>query len=402
MNRKISVSMAVTIAIIAMTVTFSVTMVLAMRLFDDTVSSVNEKESQYTKLSELDRYVRDNEFYAVNNDTLNDMLASGYVLGTGDKYARYYTAKGYADLLAMQSGKTMGIGVMAVNDPPSGYARITQVYADTPASELGMVKNGYITRINDVDVKTYTTNDAIAAALRGEAGTTVSVTYLSPDMTESVFEITRRSYVAATVWDQTIDETIGYVNLNDINESTPADFSYSVNRQLSAGATALVVDLRGVNSTDITSAISCVDVLVGKGDVAFAKDKDGNTELLGSSDENAVSVPVVFVVNEGTGDAAELLASATKTMGTGRIVGTRTMGKAAVMGTPQRMSDGSAVTITVAQIVDANGETFEGTGVNIDNEVALNSDEFATVGATTAECDSQVRKALEVALNGTK
>ena len=84
--------MAVTIAIIAMTVTFSVTMVLAMRLFDDTVSSVNEKESQYTKLSELDRYVRDNEFYAVNNDTLNDMLASGYVLGTGDKYARYYTA----------------------------------------------------------------------------------------------------------------------------------------------------------------------------------------------------------------------------------------------------------------------------------------------------------------------
>ena len=82
MNRKISVNMAVTIAIIAMTVTFSVTMVLAMRLFDNTVSSVNEKESQYTKLSELDRYVRDNEFYAVNNDTLNDMLASGYVLGT--------------------------------------------------------------------------------------------------------------------------------------------------------------------------------------------------------------------------------------------------------------------------------------------------------------------------------
>ena len=74
--------------------------------------------------------MRDNEFYAVNNDTLNDMLASGYVLGTGDKYARYYTAKGYADLLAMQSGKTMGIGVIAVNDPSSGYARITQVYAE--------------------------------------------------------------------------------------------------------------------------------------------------------------------------------------------------------------------------------------------------------------------------------
>ena len=402
MNRKITVSMAITIAIIAMTVTFSVTMIMAMRLFDDTVSSVNEKESQYTKLSELDRYVRDNEYYAINNDNINDMMASGYMLGTGDKYARYYTAKGYSDLLAAQSGKTMGIGVTAVNDASSGYARITQVYTDTPASELGMVRGGYITRINDVDVKTYTTDDAIMNALRGEAGTVVTVTYLSPDMTESVFDVTRRSYVATTVTDQMIDETVGYINLNDLNSTTPADFSYSVNRLLNNGATALIVDLRGVNSTDIDSAISCIDVLVGEGDVAYAKYKDGTTELLGTSDANAVDVPVVCVVNEATGDAAELFASAVRSMGTGRTVGTKTLGKAAVMGEPQRMSDGSAVSITVAQIVDANGDTFEGTGVTLDSEVSLNNDEYAAVGATTAECDTQVRKALEAAMNNTK
>ncbi len=43
MNRKISFGMAVTIVILAMTVTFSITMLLAMRLFDSTVSSVKEK-----------------------------------------------------------------------------------------------------------------------------------------------------------------------------------------------------------------------------------------------------------------------------------------------------------------------------------------------------------------------
>ena len=47
MNRKISVGMAVTIVILAMTVTFSITMLIAMRLFDSTVSSVKEKESLY-------------------------------------------------------------------------------------------------------------------------------------------------------------------------------------------------------------------------------------------------------------------------------------------------------------------------------------------------------------------
>ena len=34
MNRKISVGMTVTIVILAMTVTFSITMLMAMRLFD--------------------------------------------------------------------------------------------------------------------------------------------------------------------------------------------------------------------------------------------------------------------------------------------------------------------------------------------------------------------------------
>ena len=50
MNRKISLGMAVTIVILAMTVTFSITMLLAMRLFDSTVSSVKEKESMYTAM----------------------------------------------------------------------------------------------------------------------------------------------------------------------------------------------------------------------------------------------------------------------------------------------------------------------------------------------------------------
>ena len=48
MNRKISLGMAVTIVILAMTVTFSITMLIAMRLFDSTVNSVKEKESMYT------------------------------------------------------------------------------------------------------------------------------------------------------------------------------------------------------------------------------------------------------------------------------------------------------------------------------------------------------------------
>ena len=42
MNRKISVGMAVTIVILAMTVTFSITMLIAMRLFDLSLIHISE------------------------------------------------------------------------------------------------------------------------------------------------------------------------------------------------------------------------------------------------------------------------------------------------------------------------------------------------------------------------
>ena len=83
MNRKISIGMAVTIVILAMTVTFSITMLVAMRLFDSTVSSVKEKESMYNKIAEVDRYVRSNDYYTIDENTLYDRLTAGYLLGTG-------------------------------------------------------------------------------------------------------------------------------------------------------------------------------------------------------------------------------------------------------------------------------------------------------------------------------
>ena len=94
MNKKISVSVAITIAIIAMTVTFSVTMILAMQIFDNTVTSVNEKQSMYNKLSEIDKYVRANGYNEINDNTLYDYIAYGYMLGINDKNAKYYTEKG--------------------------------------------------------------------------------------------------------------------------------------------------------------------------------------------------------------------------------------------------------------------------------------------------------------------
>ena len=84
MSKKISLGGAATIAIIAMAVTFSLTMVVSMKMFNTTVSSVKNKERQYNKLSEIDRFVRAGEFFTIDEDdtvkpTVRDYECSPYV-----------------------------------------------------------------------------------------------------------------------------------------------------------------------------------------------------------------------------------------------------------------------------------------------------------------------------------
>jgi len=161
MNKKVSVSVMITTVLIAMTVTFSITMVMAMRMFDSTVASVKEKESMYNKIAELDKYVRANDYYPIDETILYDTMTAGYLLGTADRYARYYPAAAYAELLDIQNGKKIGIGVEIIKDAVTGYAQVVKVYPGSPAADLGMTVGCYITTIDEAEVKGIATADGI-------------------------------------------------------------------------------------------------------------------------------------------------------------------------------------------------------------------------------------------------
>ena len=87
MNKKITVNLAVAIAILAMTVTFVVTMILSTQIFNSTVSSVRQKQVMYNNIAEIDKAVRANYYGEINDITLYDMMGAGYMAGIGDANA---------------------------------------------------------------------------------------------------------------------------------------------------------------------------------------------------------------------------------------------------------------------------------------------------------------------------
>lgn len=395
MSKKVSLGVAATVTLIAMAVTFSMTMTVSMNMFNNTVSSVKNKERMYNKLSEVDRYVRANEYFDINDDTLNDTIASGYMLGISDRYARYYSAKAYSERVGLANGRLMGIGVAVVKDPSSGYARIIRVYDNTPATNVGLEVGGFITAIGDTSTRSMSDTAAMTSALLGEEGSTVNIKYLTPLREEQSFEIIHANYTTPSISTvRLMDNGVGYLRVDSFTSGTAVEFRNAVNSLTNQGATSLIFDLRDNSGENLNAALVATDYCVPSGLIAQSQDKGGNVTDLRMSDENEITLPMVCLVNGSTASGAELFANALHKMAGATIVGSTTAGKGVLLSDPQSLSDGSAVVITVGILLDNEGKNWNGTGLTPDVDASLTNDEQSSYYDFTVDNDPQITKAI--------
>ena len=398
MSKKISLGVAATIAIIAMAVTFSLTMVVSMKMFNTTVSSVKNKERQYNKLSEIDRFVRAGEYFTIDEDTLNDRLAAGYMNGINDKYAVYYTAKEYSEKQSVEKGTLTGIGVAVVNDTSSGYARIIRLYDNSPAAEAGMQVGGFITAINDESTRNITSTARLTSKLLGEEGTTTTITYLTPDRQEQQLNLVHSNYKTPSIYTrQMVADTCGYIRIDAFTSGTASEFKAAVDELLQQGANSLVFDLRDNTGENLNAALVAADYCVPSNEIAKQQDRDGNVTVLRMSDETEINVPIVCLVNGSTAGSAELFANALRKMAGATLVGTKTAGKGVVMSDAQSFSDGSAAYITVGLLLDNEDQTWNEEGLRPDIDAALSVDEQNAYYDYTLDTDPQISKAVNAA-----
>ena len=398
MNKKITVNLAVAIAIIAMTVTFSVTMLLSMRMFDSTSANVREKETMYNKIAEIDRTVRADYYGEINEETLRDLLAAGYMTGTGDRYAAYYSVSQYNDWREVQTGQVVGIGVDVAKDA-SGYARVIRVYPGSPAADIGLTTQTYITRIGENDVRSLSLSQ-INTQLRGESGTSVTITALDRNTAEEqTAELQRRQYDMPSL-EYTVPEgqTCGYVRIYTFNGNTEKELEAALEAMTGGEAPidSLVLDVRDNDGGSLAEAMDVIDMLCPVGTIA-SQEKGGEVTVLDTSDNQEVELPIVVLMNANTAAGAELLADSIRIFEKGSLVGTTTAGKGSIVCEPVAMTNGSAVAFTVGKLLDHNGQSFDGTGVAPDVEVPLTTEEERNYYNYTVDSDPQIAKAFETA-----
>ena len=156
-------------------------------------------------------------------------------------------------------------------------------------------------------------------------------------------------------------------------------------------------DLRDNTGENLNAALVTADYCVPSGLMAQSQDRNGDLTELRISDDTAVSVPMVCLVNGSTAGGAELFANALRKMGGALLVGTTTAGKGVVMSDAQSFSDGSAAYITVGILLDNEGASWNETGLTVDVDAALSADEQNAYYSFTLETDPQIARALNAA-----
>ena len=392
MGKKITLGTAITLIIIAIAITISLTMVLALRNFNEKVSSITERENMFAKFTEIDNYVRQNRG-DIDEEELMDSVAKGYLSGIDDPYALYMSAEAYSAYVAASSQTVAGVGISASMDS-DGYMLVGKVYEGSTAASAGILPGDLIIKVDDINLSADTYADA-EALLIGEAGTKVTLK-VRRNGEDTEMEITRRVLTPTNVATIAFDNHY-YIRVDNFTESTPDQFSKAVEKAISAGAQYLVFDVRSVSSGLISSAATILDRLVGSGDMLYVEYNDGSKETLYTSNSRETDIPMVVLVNEGTSGAAEFFAAGLRDFGKAKIVGTQTAGVGSLQKI-YKLDDGSAIQLTIGKYYLASSKTaWEGVGITPDHAVALGYvADFSNLSTIDPSIDTQLAKAIEV------
>ena len=391
MNKKISLGVAIMFMCLAVAVTIPITMLLTMGISNSKMDAVNERQATFDKIDEINKIIRKNYNGEIDETVLLDCISEGFAIGIGDAYAEYYTAAEYSELKDDLNGKVVGIGVTSTRDT-EGYARITSVFADSPAEVSGLQKGDQIVKIGEIDV--LTNYSQAMAALKGDAGQSVMVTYRRAGEDVTV-EVTRRKITVPTVESEMLDGDIAYIKITEFTSATVNQFESAVGAALDKKAKGIIFDIRNNGGGTLKVAAQMIDIVVPEGPVVSSVDKNGKTKVMYTSDSAELNVPIVILTNKGTASAAELFAAAIRDYGKAKIVGSNTYGKG-VLQDIYSLDDGSAIKITTAQFNPPKSENFDGVGIKPDFVVDLTAEQEKTWYELDYTTDPQLIKALSV------
>ncbi len=335
----------------------------------------------------------------VEKDLDDEKLVYGSIRGLlsalDDPYTRFMEPKAYEEMKIRMGGSYSGIGIY-IGIKKEQLTVISPIEG-TPAFKAKLKAGDKIMTIDKKSTRDMALEEAVSL-IRGPQGTKVTLGILRQGWKESRdFEIVRAKIDIKSLNAKIVDGNIAYVKLNTFeNMKAAREFEAALRKYKDADG--LIVDLRGNGGGLLQNAIEIGSMFIDRGIIVQTVDREGRREQIESAGRVLWRKPTVVLINESSASASEILAGALRDNSTATLVGTKTFGKASVQNV-RRLSDGSALLITIAKYLTPSGEDINKKGIEPDIEVAVPTEEAEVeveIEKEEEEEDVQLKKAIEV------
>lgn len=369
---------ALLILIVMVTVTFSAH---AAGLLDflkpqETVTiSVDEynRLKKYEKLDTVLQYVQNWYYQKPDDKKMMEGAIQGLLYSLEDPYSFYYSPEDWTTMWEDDEGEYAGIGLNLLGSYVDYTVTVIRVFRDTPAEQAGVRKGDLLVRVEDIEVDAYSMQEAVDV-MRGQVGEEVEIEvyrdgeYLTFTMPRALIHVNR-------VESCMLENDVGYIALYEFAGECQKEFKAELEKLQQQGAKSLVVDLRDNPGGWVDGAVEIADLFMDKGELAYSMDRYETKESMNTKD-GKTDIPVVFLVNENSASASEILAGGMQDLGLATLVGVKTFGKGIIQSVipldgmnVETSEDGFQMTI--AQYYFPSGEAIHKIGIEPDVVVEM-------------------------------
>ena len=306
-------------------------------------------------------YVSTVSDYVLSAPDLNEMMKR-----LNDPYSVYFTKEKYSEFVDGINNTFVGIGI-GVDLIPQGI-RVSRVIEESPALEVGLRAGDIIVQADNNSLVGVSSTEEAIKYIKGEAGTYVKI--LVQRGTEMLsFNVQRREIKIPTVKSEMLEGKVAYISILSFGDNTGDLFSAELKKMNSLGANSYIIDLRYNGGGYMGTALDIAGHFIGNSKAIIIEDNsEVQYKYRATNHGKVIDKPIIFLINEYSASASEILAAAVKDYDKAIFIGTTTYGK----GVAQQMfplSDGSFLKLTVEKFYSPYGNVIHETGVSPDFEV---------------------------------
>lgn len=283
----------------------------------------------------------------------------------GDPYTKYFSAEEYKSFTDQIEMKFVGIGVY-IEMVPEGV-EVVSLIEGAPAGEAGIVPGDIIISANGTSLAGLSNEEAVSL-IKGTEGTVVKLEIKRGKNIINI-SVVRREVVTPTVTGELLNDHIGYIKIESFGTDTPNKFNevlQSLNKQ---NLDSYVIDLRDNLGGYMHAALNIAGYFIGDKTAMIVEDKGKTREKLqGYKHDELINKPVIFLINEYSASASEILAAAVKDHGKAYFIGTNSYGKG-VAQSLYEFTDGSALKTTTMRFLSPNGNVINKVGISPDLKI---------------------------------